>query len=225
VCGLHGRAVGIGVTGAGRGPLDVAEPELRSPSSDHTNCGLNGGTSGGGEALDRTCSMAGRSPGLTEVGQDVSGDAPFFVLSLQEGDDDFFFLAGAGGGLDGLGLGGRCRGGHGRLSGGRRHRGGSGNRSRGGRGRGGDLGGKRERGPWALSWPVPPQVPGWLARRPATMGWPWRRIWARPWRRRCRWARPAPSRLCATTVARCLLACARGEGRGHRYGLHYCLNS
>jgi hypothetical protein len=36
-CGLRGRAIGVGVTGAGRGPLDVAEPELRSPSSDHAN--------------------------------------------------------------------------------------------------------------------------------------------------------------------------------------------
>jgi hypothetical protein len=64
---------GVGVAGAGRGPLDVAEPKLSSPSSDHINCGLNGDTSGGGEALDRTCSMAGRSPALTEVGQDFSG--------------------------------------------------------------------------------------------------------------------------------------------------------
>jgi hypothetical protein len=96
-CGLCGRAVDVGVTGAGHGPLDVAEPELRSPSSDHTNYGLNGGTSNGGEALDRTCSMAGWSPGLTEVGQDVFGDAPFFILSLEEGDDNFF-LAGAGAG-------------------------------------------------------------------------------------------------------------------------------
>jgi hypothetical protein len=68
--GPRGRVVGVGVAGAGRGPLDVAEPELRSPSSDHMNCG----TSGGGEALDRTCSMVGQSPGLTEVGQDVSGE-------------------------------------------------------------------------------------------------------------------------------------------------------
>jgi hypothetical protein len=29
---------------------------------------------GSGEALDRTCSMAGRSPGLTEVGHDVYGE-------------------------------------------------------------------------------------------------------------------------------------------------------
>jgi hypothetical protein len=95
-CGLCGRAVDVGVTGAGHGPLDVAEPELRSPSSDHTNYGLNGGTSNGGEALDRTCSMAGWSPGLTEVGQDVSGDSPFFILSLEEGDDNFLAGAGAG---------------------------------------------------------------------------------------------------------------------------------
>jgi hypothetical protein len=140
--------------------------------------------------------------GFLATGPSAAGagaDAPFFFLSLEEGDDDFFFLASAGAGAS-TGLVSRAGAAAGTSASA------AGGVAAGGVATGAGVAGAgrrprwRARGPWALLWPAPPRVLGWLARRSTPMGWPWRRTWARtrrpapawPWRRT--WAAPWPAR-------------------------------